>query len=209
MKTAKINFGFKVSLTLVGVVFVVLDFVAPGTVPPKFWSFVMTMLLPWAPDLVELLFGVKIGAGLQLAYEAFLIPAMVLGINLDWYKTVPSFDKLAHFASGVLGAVVAWEVMTRRKDYDLRFALLFILGFVALLAVGWETFEFSYDKLCDGHMQELISVGLDDTMWDMIMAELGAIATCVVMGAMGLLGGGKLFGAPTSTKAGDAPAKKK
>ena len=50
---------------------------------------------------------------------------------------------------------------------------LFYFAFTALIAVAWEIFEFSYDQICGGSMQTLISDGVSDTMWDLITALIG------------------------------------
>lgn len=36
-------------------------------------------------------------------------------------------------------------------------------------------FEFSYDQLCGGHMQELNAPGVGDTMGDIISAGIGGL----------------------------------
>ena len=43
------------------------------------------------------------------------------------------------------------------------------------IAVLWEFFEFSCDKLLGQSMQQLISVGVDDTMFDLLSATLGGV----------------------------------
>lgn len=58
---------------------------------------------------------------------------------------------------------------------------MFCMGVVALVAVLWEVFEFSYDQIFHGNMQQLIVTGVEDTMWDMIMALIGAMIVVVVV----------------------------
>ena len=50
-----------------------------------------------------------------------------------------------------------------------------------LIAVGWECFEFASDKFLGQHMQQLISVGVDDTMFDLLAAAAGSIIGAVLM----------------------------
>ena len=126
---------------------------------------------------------------------------MVLGIDLDWYKTFiifgsPSYDKIVHTLSGVFSAFLAKEILdnvydgkdsaaksastsstsaVKIKKYSTAFAFLFIISFVFFIAAAWECFEFSYDQLCGGHMQELNAPGVGDTMGDIISAGIGGI----------------------------------
>ena len=46
--------------------------------------------------------------------------------------------------------------------------------FSMAIAVIWEFFEFACDKFLGQSMQQLISVGVDDTMFDLLAATLGA-----------------------------------
>jgi hypothetical protein len=39
----------------------------------------------------------------------------------------------------------------------------------------WEFFEFACDKLLGQSMQQLVSIGVDDTMYDLIMAFIGSL----------------------------------
>ena len=52
--------------------------------------------------------------------------------------------------------------------------------FRSLSAVLWECFEFAADQLLGQSMQQLISVGVEDTMWDMISATTGGIIGIVI-----------------------------
>ena len=105
---------------------------------------------------------------------------MVIGIDLDLYRTFDGYDKFVHALSGVFATLIAAEALQNSAPKsDPRFKLLFMVSFVGLTAAGWEAFEFLYDHTFGGHMQQLISQGLDDTMWDIIFAlAAGFIASC-------------------------------
>lgn len=155
-----------------GIVFDILHFVDPERYP-KLISYIATSLIPFVPDLIRAL-KVKVSDELELAYLLFIIPAMVVGIDMDLYKVPWHYDKIVHGASGVLVAFVAKEFADQNKLTKRNwFYILYILGIVALTAVAWECFEFSYDLIAGGHMQELVSTGVDDTMWDLIVAIVG------------------------------------
>lgn len=190
----RINLILKVIIALFGVGLFIAHLINPAAWP-KTGGYLATIILPFAPEILKF-FGINTSTRLQIAYSAFLGLAMVAGIDFDLYKTWyifgnPCFDKIAHTISGVLAAFVAKEVLdecyngkdlkvsgsnARVKHYDTRFTWLFIISFVALTAAGWECFEFLYDQIAGGNMQELIVVGVDDTMWDI----LGALAAGII-----------------------------
>jgi|InofroStandDraft_1065614.scaffolds.fasta_scaffold39424_2 uncharacterized membrane protein YjdF len=164
-------------------------------VAPNFWtkplSYLATVVFPYVPDFFRLV-KVNFSLPLVLAYEVFLIIALVLGIDLNWYSEIlvtadndSYYDKIVHFFSGVLVAAVAQELFAlhthRNGDHKNNkwFQALFLMGAIALVAVGWECYEFLYDQIFGGHMQELVKSGVADTMWDMIAALIGG-GICVI-----------------------------
>lgn len=190
----RINLILKIIISLFGIGFFIAHLVDP-VAWPKIGSYLVTIILPFVPDIFKG-FGINTSSRLQIAFSLFLGLAMVAGIDFDLYRTWyifgnPCFDKIAHTLSGVLAAFVAKEVLdecydgkdvkvtgskARVKHYDTRFTWLFIVAFVALTAAGWECFEFLYDQIADGSMQQLIAPGVDDTMWDI----LGALAAGII-----------------------------
>lgn len=191
----KINLILKIIIALSGVGFTIAHIIDP-VAWPKLGSYLVTIILPFGPDILKL-FGLYTTTRLQIAFSLFLILSMVMGIDFDLYKNWyifgnPCFDKIAHTVSGVLAAFVAKEILDNNYDgrnikvtggktivkhYDTRFTWIFIVSFVALTAAGWECFEFLYDQITGGNMQELISSGLDDTMWDILGALIAGIVT--------------------------------
>lgn len=190
----RINLILKIIISLFGIGFFIAHLIDP-VAWPKIGSYLVTIILPFVPDIFKG-FGINTSSRLQIAFSLFLGLAMVAGIDFDLYRTWyifgnPCFDKIAHTLSGVLAAFVAKEVLdecydgkdvkvtgskARVKHYDTRFTWLFIVAFVALTAAGWECFEFLYDQIADGSMQQLIAPGVDDTMWDI----LGALAAGII-----------------------------
>lgn len=190
----KLNLILKIIIALFGVGLTIAHFIDP-VAWPKLASYLVTIVLPFLPDIIKLI-GFRTSVRLQIAYSLFLVLAMVMGIDFDLYKIWyifgnPCFDKIVHTISGVFAAFVAKEILERNYDgtdvkvtggkarvkhYDTRFAWLFIVAFVALTAAGWECYEFLYDQITGGHMQELIAPGVEDTMWDIV----GALAAGIV-----------------------------
>lgn len=196
---AKLDLSIKFLIVISGVALTIMHFIDPATWH-KLPSYLVTIILPFVPDLIAKI-NLHTSTKLRLAYSSFLVIAMVLGIDLDWYKTFiifgsPSYDKIVHTLSGVFSAFLAKEILdnvyegkdsivksssTSRtseikvKKYSTAFAFLFIVSFVFFVAAAWECFEFSYDQLCGGHMQELNAPGVGDTMGDIISAGIGGL----------------------------------
>ena len=176
----QINLCIKVVIITIGVLLAVL-YLVPGTQFYKIWSYLATIALAFAPEIWRYVFRLKLSDQTELAYYLFLIPAMIMGIDLDVYKAWAPFDKIVHCGSGVLAAVVAWEILEQvfaKKQMPAKwFRCLFMVCFATMTAAAWECFEYGSDKLFGTHMQELISVGLDDTMQDVLVAIAGSIIT--------------------------------
>ena len=196
---AKLDLIIKFLIAFSGVALTIMHFIDPVTWH-KLPSYLVTIILPFIPDLIEKI-NLHTSTKLRLAYSLFLVIAMVFGIDLDWYKNLiifgyPSYDKIVHTLSGIFSAFLAKEILdnvydgkdsivksssTSRtseikvKKYSTAFAFLFIVSFVFFVAAAWECFEFSYDQLCGGHMQELNAPGVGDTMGDIISAGIGGL----------------------------------
>lgn len=163
----------KYGIFSVGAVLIVIHFINPDLMP-KAWQYLATMALVFLFDLMRMC-GMKISAGLEFWYYIFIIPAMILGIDFNLYKIIYPLDKIVHFCSGLLtarGAKEIWDQCHIASEKKL-FKPLFIMCFVAFIAVLWECFEFSCDQILGQSMQQLIVPGVSDTMWDMIVALMG------------------------------------
>ena len=80
----KLNWLLKIGISLSGLNFTFLHFIDP-VVWHKLPSYLVTIILPFVPELLAKL-NFKATIRLQIAFNFFLIIAMVLGIDLDWYK---------------------------------------------------------------------------------------------------------------------------
>lgn len=182
----RLNWILGAGVFLSGVVFLVI-WALPGESFHKFWSYLATLGLALTPIILRKILHFKISDELVLGYYCFIIPAMVLGIDLDFYKPGPYYDKIVHFFSGVLAVFAARELMynfkmqTKTQRSTRWFQVLLAVGFAALTAVLWECFEFTCDQFFGQHMQELISEGVADTMYDLISATVGAILASLLL----------------------------
>ncbi len=177
-----------VILYLIRACFVILAglFLVRIFVDPEYnkWGGVLAGLaLPFLPAVVEKVYKSHISFRIQLIYYIFLFISLDLGICLDLYKTAPYFDKFVHFGSGVLSALIGYYALVYFKvtKNPRGFKILFIVSLCMLVAVGWECFEFASDKFLGQNMQQLVSVGVDDTMYDLIAAGLGSVIGAVLM----------------------------
>ena len=149
----------------------------------KWGGVIAGLALPFLPPVVEKVYKSHISFRIQLVYYVFLFISLDLGICLDWYKTAPFFDKIVHFGSGVLSALVGYYALVYFKvmKNPRGFKILFIVSLCMLVAVGWECFEFCCDKFLGQHMQQLVSVGVADTMFDLLAAAAGSIIGAALM----------------------------
>ena len=174
----KLRRGFLIAIKLCLLVYAILTgvrcLVDPGY--SKYGGFLAGLFLPFIPNMVEKVFKCKFAFRIELLYYAFIFVALDMGICMDLYKTVPYFDKTVHFCSGVFSALVGHYALVYFKvnKSPKLFKAMFIMLFSIAIAVLWEFFEFGCDKLLGQSMQQLISVGVDDTMYDLICATVGA-----------------------------------
>lgn len=147
------------------------------------WGGVLAGLgLPFLPVLVGKIFKHEVPFRIQLLYYIFLFVALSLGICLDLYKNVPFFDKAVHFGSGIMSAIVGYYTLVYYKTTKTpRFYRgVVIVGVCMMIAVAWEIFEFSCDKFLGQNMQQLVTPGVDDTMFDLLAATFGSILGAIL-----------------------------
>lgn len=145
----------------------------------------------WGPIALAVmsltLFGVVVPRilGLRPGFDAALcLLALVAGwsSSLEWYTTVPGWDKLVHFllvgALAVLVVVIASDLAilpdATRMPIVVAVAVCGTIG----LAIGavWEMFEWV------GHnsLDSTIFVGYDDTIGDLLADGAGAVVVGIV-----------------------------
>ncbi|MDR3297858.1 MAG: hypothetical protein LBT19_00555 [Candidatus Nomurabacteria bacterium] len=163
------------ALVLVALGLGVLCLIDPGY--NKYGGVLASLALPFLPIFAGKLFRVKISFRLQLIYYGFLFVALFMGIDMDLYRTWPHFDKIIHLLSGALSVVLGhYALVFFKVDKSSKlFKVVFMVCFAVTIGVAWEFFEFACDKLLGQSMQQLVSEGVDDTMFDLLSATVGAI----------------------------------
>lgn len=126
----------------------------------------------------------------------FVLVSHMIAIEIGVYRVAPWFDAVSHFGGGFAMGLVAlalyrsWvDRVALKKRTDVPFGpvffkLVWILGFVALVGIAWEWFEYVLDSLSDGFVwSEFFEArmyghhqpSLTDTMADFFFDLLGGL----------------------------------
>lgn len=134
-------------------------------------------------------FAVHIPPQFQVLVIAFVFAALFLGEVRGYYTRYWWWDIALHTSSGVLLGILGFLLVyvfneDERIDLHLSPGFVALFAFVFALAIGtvWEIFEFSMDRLAGTTMQKPMfgdASGLTDTMWDLIVDALGALAVAL------------------------------
>ena len=113
-----------------------------------------------------------------MAFHFFAAP---LGSVINLYYYVDPYDRVVHYASGVVlaaaGSIMIDYIFKKRgiRD-DKAVKLLFVFFFSAACAGFWEIYEFTADIILGGNMQGSNT----NTMGDIVSGVLGALTYTVV-----------------------------
>lgn len=109
------------------------------------------------------------------ALQLFFLLSLFIGKALRGYETLPAWDILLHFLSGLILVSASAAVYPKcgGNPANIRLMRLFAFLFAVAGAGLWEIYEFALDKLFDMASQ---NGSLDDTMWDMIAGTVSAAA---------------------------------
>lgn len=115
-----------------------------------------------------------------IAFASLLILSVFLGRTLNFYATVPYWDKILHFASGFVFARAGKEIYLRLGGIsENRWLFLCFSLFAAISAAAlWEIWEFAGDSLFGLTSQ---NNSLHDTMLDIILGSLSSTIYCLFL----------------------------
>ena len=166
---------------------IALGFAASGSSHDT-WIATSAFGLALLPAAVEGLVGVRLPRGFVLACGLFTVLTVMLGELTDFYQRFVWWDVAMHVASGfvvggigLVGALVLLAQAGARRSVLLP-ALFALFTGLAVAAV-WELFEFALDAGYGFSTQP----GLSDTMHDIMLGGLGALAAAI-LGAVHLAG---------------------
>lgn len=135
--------------------------------------------------------------------KAFVIIATVLGVHgiaiaSGWYLSNLWLDIPMHFAGGFgMGylALAIWQTTVSKisfrkslnKPWRILIYLGIILGFVALVGIAWEWYEFIFDSYASQVSLEYrpAQMSLTDTMADLFLDLLGGVLAFTLYAARG------------------------
>lgn len=138
-------------------------------------------------------FIIEVEASTQTMLTLFIFIAVCIGSTLNNRTTFEHFDIVTHFASGVLSAWFGYDfaniIYRKRGDLGPAMSSLFSLAFSLSIAVGWEIYEFSMDKIYKMTLQK----GNTDTMVDFISCAVGSVLTMLFVAFLrnGIIGKNK------------------
>ena len=129
-----------------------------------------------SPYLIERIFKIRTTDIEKFIMISFVFVAQFLGVTCELYNSINYFDKFTHFLSGILTSLIALYLL---KFYKIKlnkiFVTVFIISITLAVASMWEIFEFTNSKLFYMDPQRVIKTGVNDTMYDIIVAFLGSI----------------------------------
>lgn len=108
-----------------------------------------------------------------------------------FYEAWHYYDVPMHFGGGVAMAVLAWALWDHQvQSFTLvskhawarwAFFALFLLGFTAIIGIGWEWFEFSFDRWVQPALRgwAVAQTSMFDTMADFFFDLLGALVVAL------------------------------
>jgi uncharacterized membrane protein YjdF len=119
----------------------------------------------------------------QLVAAAFVWLSLYLGSGHDFYYRFPWWDTALHLGSGLLFGFIGWIVLfllleTERLPRNIHPSLVFVFGvtFAITLGVAWEIIEWVLDLAFPVLNMMSHETGVDDTMHDLILDAVGAVA---------------------------------
>ena len=141
----------------------------------------------WVPMVLNLILKTKFSLWLLISYNLFMFASISLGSLWNLYVYVLGFDKVVHFISGVLFAILAYDLLKNNKDNNLSYFWLFFVCFSISMMFGgvWEIYEFVCDGLFSNNAQGAIGqvgrTAISDTMLDLVCDFAGAILGGIIV----------------------------
>lgn len=139
-----------------------------------------------APVLLGTRLPVRIPAEFQVLAVLFVFATLFLGEVRSYYERIWWWDIALHACSGLLLGILGFllvYVLNEHENIDVHMRPRFVAFFAFLFAVAagavWEVFEFTMDRSFGTNMQKAMfgdPSGLTDTMWDLVLDTMGAMA---------------------------------
>ena len=131
-------------------------------------------------------FKLKITFNMYLFNILFVFISNIWGSILNGYS-IPYFDKLLHFSSGILLTNLSFMIFTllisklHLNKNETLLCVLFINSLNMMIAVIWEFIEFGCLIFLNNDAIHHYSSGVYDSMQDMLVAFVGGILVTIVL----------------------------
>ena len=116
---------------------------------------------------------------LLLAFLFVIFILHIFAFSSNWYWDFDGLDSVYHFIGGSWSALLFFYIFFKRErifsitSYPWTTAI-FALGFVALIGVGWEFFEFGFDYIfAEYETVRKAQLGVYDIMVDLFSDLIG------------------------------------
>lgn len=133
------------------------------------------------PSIIRKIFKVKFKYIIETILILFMFFAYYLGYVFGIYDVIDGYDKIIHTISGVVASFIAifiLKAVDKYCDKNKWFNILFCICFALTTGVFWEFVEFGGDKFF-GKNDQSVETGVDDTMYDLLVAFLGSFIFCL------------------------------
>lgn len=141
-------------------------------------------LLPAVPQVLYRLCHLRPVYLLEIVFDGFVLAAVSFASLFGGYELIPCWDKILHFLSGFLFAVLGTAVYFAKKPghaldpADAFNASLYTWMFAMMSAVLWEIWEYIV-SFSGADPQQVAQTGVGDTMTDIIVCTVGGLITAV------------------------------
>ncbi|MCM1364372.1 MAG: hypothetical protein NC122_03995 [Faecalibacterium sp.] len=132
-------------------------------------------------------FITKVPYSIQTMLNIFICFSCVVGTTINTRTDFTGIDVPEHIFAGYIacmGGFFLADIMQGKKEpIKISVHAMFSLCFSVTLLVGWEFYEFTMDRLYGFVMQhgnEPLAEGLTDTMVDLILGSVGALAAMFI-----------------------------
>ena len=135
----------------------------------------------WVPVFIYWIFKIDFSLTLLICFDVFMFLSIAFASLWGGYGLVPYLDKILHFASGVLFALLIYEIYANNSKNKLTLFWIFMLTFSFAMMCGgvWEIYEFTTDILFNNNSQGTVGLlgreAIMDTMGDLIADFVGSI----------------------------------
>lgn len=145
-----------------------------------------TFVLTYLPEFIEeRVLRIDLPSEIEIILLLFILASMYFGEIFEFYYVFPWWDIFLHIWSGIIFGTLAFAVIltihegkrSSIKSASPLFLAVFSFTFAVTMAVFWEFFEFFFDIIFDGNAQR---GSLSDTMWDLIVATVGAVGAALI-----------------------------